>query len=371
MKKLALALATSVLAPLAACDEVPDASGPHGLGDDGGAEEGGTTGDEEDDEGESSGGTTGEIDDSEAPSRFSVRPRVKVVSFDPLVGGVRLHQHYAAKGWKDPEGMARSYRDAVRDATSGSVEYQIESFTVTEGFPQRVDGMQYTADTYTACIDSQMGCLPDSPYESDIAHYATEGDWCAEAATGIDEIWVFGAPNFGMPESQMMGRGAHWLNSTPLQVDCETPLVIMYFSYQRGVAEMLHNLGHRIESHLGHIFSAWPGGMERSPWVEFSRKASTGESECGNVHFPPNAFSDYDYARAEPVASGCSRWNNYPDHEFPSFNTVSCETWGCTGDAQYGYMSWWIARLPNREGFDANGFQTDWRRFIFDYRSYL
>lgn len=362
--------AATILLSLAGCEEPGRDQGPRGLGDAGDVEEVLDTDDgfETDDGAESSGGSTGEIGDSEQARRLSVSPRVRVLSFDPLINGTRLHQHY---GWGDPRKMTNDYRDAVRDATSGSVNYDIEEFGIIEDFPLRVDGQQWTGATYTECRDQGTSCLKDSAYESDIAAYASGFDWCADAEAGVDELWIFGAPGFGMPESQMMGKGSHWLNSTPLTVECDTPLVIMIFSYERGVAEMLHNLGHRIESHMGHIFSSWPGGVDESPWSQFSRQGSSGDAECGTVHRPPNALSEYDYANATDVTSGCSRWNNYPDHEFPSFETISCNTWSCSGDPQFGYMSWWISRLPNREGLDAEGFQTDWRRYVFNYRTYL
>jgi len=66
------------------------------------------------------------------------------------------------------------------------------------------------------------------------------------------------------------------------------------------------------------------------PWDQFTRRAENrGDAECGNVHWPPNTLTEYAY-----------------------------------------YMQWWIQHLPHREG-TLEGFQTNWQRYIFDYRSFM
>ncbi len=318
--------------------------------------------------------TDGGKQDSEVPGAqaeaWSTQPRVVVYTFDPKIereGGRLLHE---VLGWNDPHAMTFEYRDAVREATWGAVDYDIETWYRVDEFPRRTDGAQYDEDGYLGCVADTRTCLEDSPYKTDLALYSSIFGWCDLARDGVDEVWVFGAPWFGMPESQMAGDGAYWLNSTPLDTGCDTPLTIMAFSYHVPVSNMLHNLGHRIESHLAHSFSGWPSSKGASPWEEFSRGADAMVPACGNVHYPPNTRVEYGYTDAAEVTAGCEGWMDYPEHGDVEAEGVSCWTWGCDGDTQLNYLTWWIQHLPHREG-THEGFLTNWQRYIFDYRSHM
>ncbi len=309
------------------------------------------------------------VDPGTSGGTWSVAPRVKVYAFDPtLQSGERLSE---SQGWNDAHFMSFDYRDAVRRATWDSVDYQVEKFSRIDEFPRRTDGDRYTEQSYLDCLANTDTCLPDSPYMTDLAHYAELFGWCEEARNGVDEIWVFGAPWFGMPESQMTGKGAYWLNSTPLETGCDTPLVIMAYSYHVPASNMMHNLGHRIESHLSHAFGSWPSDQGPSPWEQFSRRAeNSDEPECGNVHWPPSTEIEYGYWDTAEASSGCDRWLDYPNHADVAPEPVSCFTWGCDGDTQLNYLQWWVQHIPHTEG-THEGFLTNWQRYIFDYRSHM
>ena len=57
---------------------------------------------------------------------------------------------------------------------------------------------------------------------------------------------------FGFYESRMAGPGAFWCNAPQCENTdaCRKRFVIMGFSYERGVGEMLEDLRHRAESEL-------------------------------------------------------------------------------------------------------------------------
>jgi hypothetical protein len=65
--------------------------------------------------------------------------------------------------------------------------------------------------------------------------------------------------------------------------------VIMGFSYERGVGEMLENMGHRAESIMEKTFEKLTG--EDNLWKRFTRyeKTHPGRAALGNVHFAPKA----------------------------------------------------------------------------------
>ena len=88
----------------------------------------------------------------------------------------------------------------------------------------------------------------------------------------IDEVWVMGFPYAGLYESVMGGAGAFWCNAPPLpNTDtCKRRFVIMGFSYEREVGEMLHSYNHRCESILAQVFNcldflAWSYKPNRVP----------------------------------------------------------------------------------------------------------
>src|SRR5690606_41637986 len=61
----------------------------------------------------------------------------------------------------------------------------------------------------------------------------------------IDEVWLLGFPYCGYYESIMAGPGAFWCNAPPLErtEHAKRKFVIMGFNYERGVGEMLEDLG--------------------------------------------------------------------------------------------------------------------------------
>ena len=89
----------------------------------------------------------------------------------------------------------------------------------------------------------------------------------------------------------MAGPGAFWCNAPPLEGTRQATrrFVIMGFNYERGVGEMLEDLGHRAESILSHVFRDVRG--DANLWERFIRydQKNPGRAECGNVHFAPNS----------------------------------------------------------------------------------
>ena len=68
-------------------------------------------------------------------------------------------------------------------------------------------------------------------------------------------MWLWGFPYAGYYESIMAGPGAFWCNAPALKEtgQAQRRFIIMGYNYQRGVGEMLENLGHRAES----LYPVW------------------------------------------------------------------------------------------------------------------
>jgi hypothetical protein len=82
----------------------------------------------------------------------------------------------------------------------------------------------------------------------------------------------------------------------------------MGFSYERGVGEMLENMGHRAESIMEKTFEGLPA--IQNLWRRFIRyeKTAPGRAALGNIHFAPNSLRDYDWNNPASVSSECDDW---------------------------------------------------------------
>ena len=124
-----------------------------------------------------------------------------------------------------------------------------------------------------------------------------------------------GSPFDGNWEAVMAGPGATNSNGPPIggTDHAGRRFVIMGLQLERALPEMLHSYGHRAEGHLSHAHRNVP---ERDNlWRRFLRRehVTPGMAELGNVHFPPNAVQDYDYANHAP-GQHCNAddWYQYP-----------------------------------------------------------
>jgi thioesterase domain-containing protein len=138
----------------------------------------------------------------------------------------------------------------------------------------------------------------------------------------------------------------------------------MGFSYERGVGEMLENMGHRAESILEKTFERLTKG-EDNLWRRFIRyqQAAPGRAAVGNIHFAPNSQKDYDWNNPTPVLSECDDWL----HNFPYFKgvtrTVTAAEWG-SGDIRE-HHKWWFRHIPRVAG-SKNGIRNNWWQYIMN-----
>jgi hypothetical protein len=159
----------------------------------------------------------------------------------------------------------------------------------------------------------------------------------------------------------MAGPGAVWCNAPPLERTSATRrFVIMGFNYERGVGEMLEDLGHRAESILAHVFRNARG--DANLWERFMRydKTQPGRAECGNVHFAPNSVRDYDWGNSRFVPSRCDAWLSFPDLGGQP-RRVNCAEWG-NGDLRLHHL-WWFRHFPHAVGV-TDGVSNNWWEYV-------
>ncbi len=266
-------------------------------------------------------------------------------------------------GWNDPDDLARQYGSAVRTCSHGCLQYQIVARQEVDSFPVKQDGFIYAYEDYLRCWDSRSGFhQPDAVDYLQLVH---EFDILTRvAAEEIDEVWLLGFPYTGYYESIMGGPGAFWCNA-PALGETEAAgrrFVIMGFNYERGVGEMLEDLGHRAESIMAHVYR--DRRSKSNLWERFIRyeKTHPGRAECGNVHFAPNSERDYDWGNRRKVLSRCDDWLNFPDFEGLT-RKVNAAEWG-NGDIRAHHM-WWFERFPHVNG-DTDGIANNWWHYVGD-----
>lgn len=290
--------------------------------------------------------------------------RTLVIVYEPSMDaftGQKLSQYMH---WNKVEELAKGYMSDVLQSSGGLVRYQIIQRIDVDDFPAKVDGFRYDAQSYLDVIRGQRN--PYMPQEANYYEIIDRFNILQRIAQDeIDEVWVFNFPHAGFYESIMAGPDAFWCNAPPLK-NTESSLrrfVIMGFSYERGVGEMLENLGHRAESIMQKTFEHLHG--TDNLWERFTRydKISPGHAAVGNIHFAPNSDRDYDWNNPSTVLSECDDWL----YNFPNFKgltrMVTASDWG-NGDIRKHHV-WWLTHLPKTPG-RKNGIHHNWWQYIMN-----
>lgn len=299
------------------------------------------------------------------PAQVSFEPitvRILSIIHNPQVaseGGRKLSEVFPR--WNDPDWLAANFITDIRDASYGYVNYEIVERVEVDGFPIKKDGFSYQVAPFV-----QMMRQKSDFHEPDAVDYLRiidEFDVISKVSGGhIDEVWLFGMPYAGYYESIMGGPDAIWCNAPPLQGTQHAlkRFIIMGYNYERGVGEMLENMGHRVESIMHHVWRNVPAGANL--WQQFTRydKKYPGLAECGNVHFAPNSERDYDWGNPRFVPSFCDDWLNFPvlNRQQRMVNTAE---WG-GGDTRLHHL-WWLRHLPHAEG-SSQGISNNWWEYV-------
>ena len=207
---------------------------------------------------------TSEVGDLALPP--PVRPRVLAIIHNPTIqpkGGRKAQVAYC---WNDPDKLAQGYIDDLRDASYGYLDYEIVERIEVDAFPRKQDGFRYTDESFARAWNARQFHQPDAV---DYLALVREFRMIERVDAGeIDGVWLLGLPYCGYYESIMAGPGAFWCNAPPLggTQHARRRFVIMGFNYERGVGEMLEDMGHRVESimtrlprpHLSASVAAYP-----------------------------------------------------------------------------------------------------------------
>jgi hypothetical protein len=289
--------------------------------------------------------------------------RALLAIYDPILpaeGGRKLSQ---VMGWNQVDRLVAQFIEDLKYASFGICNYHIVERIEVDALPVKIDGYSYSRQDYLDAWRSGRGFhIPDwADYHRILSDFnivaRIEGDQ-------IDEVWLFAFPYGGFYESRMVGPGAFWCNSPPLEGYEHFPrrFTMMGFNYERGVGEMLESYGHRAESIMSHVYRRRRG--EANLWQRFIRydKSHPGRAEVGNVHYAPNSQQDYDWGNRSRVPSRCDTWYRFPDLS-GSPRLVSCYEWG-NGDTRQHHL-WWFRHFPHVSG-ETDGISNNWWEYVAD-----
>ena len=312
---------------------------------------------------------------------WTLTPRVLVVVFDPVWDqstGRRLLQAPETASWSRVDDLLAGYIADVDECSGGSVKYQVVERVTVDDFPIKADHFTYDATSYLQALHTGRYHSPDW---MDYGPLLNQWRLLQRVEQGeFDEVWLFGAPHFGFWEAAMAGTGAFFCNGGPVpNSPCPRKFVIMGFSYERGIGEMLEDLGHRAETSLAHLFRSdhfweWAYNRDRTPkttdvgtlnllerFLCFDQIAP-GKSNVGTLHYAPNSLVDYEWGVPTPVQSCADDWYQFPNlPDPPNYRTMTTQDWG-GGDIR-AHHKWWLKHLPRVAG-RTNGISNNWWKYV-------
>lgn len=311
--------------------------------------------------------------------------RVLVLNYDPFVpgeGGKRLHE---VLGFHDPRRLAQGYQQTLERASDGAVKFQVVEWRDLDEIYAQKDGYRYKPEEYVQLRHAGKGWHEgggqDYPRLLREQGVVAMIDAPPDSPRHIDEVWIFGDHFFGLWEASMAGPGAFFINGGVYpEVPSKRPFAFYGFSYERGVAEMVHDTCHRVEATLNRAFGQWDLKAPKNDWELFSANAdqSNGLAGVGTCHWPANAQKDYDYGNPRVVQSWAEDFLNYPNLTCRDGKSgtkpVSCQTWSKVVDGrvddQWGYLQWYFTLLPRAPGVGADGRQNNWWKYVYDFTDY-
>ncbi|MDY3979218.1 MAG: hypothetical protein SOZ00_04275 [Tidjanibacter sp.] len=318
-----------------------------------------------------------------------IKVKVAVVYEDPAMpqfDNKRIHEYCTTPGytyrWNDPRSQATAFCEAITKASHGVVEYeiveQIEADRFFTSLKERPQGEHISNDEMASLLVApkwgvELERRLQYDYNAMIQYYGFD----KKRDEGIiDEVWIYSTPLSGAYESHLMGKGGFWLNSPPeTETTVNKLLTVMFFNYERNLACALESFSHRFESTMMQVYGWWnydnkATKEELSTWERYTGyakiydKYDAGNSNVGNVHFPPNGTHDYDFVNDDYVMSYADEWLDYPNVTETHPRSINRTEWG----DHEGYMMWWLGHMPHFKGINsADGKLNNWWYYVVDY----
>lgn len=315
-------------------------------------------------------------------------------------------------------------RDGVNGHPPAPAGWPYENSTF---YPRKDDNGTLVLD-YAALFNSTFAALYGFPDPANPGSYL---DLCALVDQGeINEVWLVASGDVASDASayevlEYKQRYTAEGNKIPGAfepcaangcfpadvVHCQRSVRIGFVNYTRGPGCYMHSQGHGVESAASHgtvpALTEWfipfagfdldtkyglpfPNlyalGCSTPPCVDFPtptkavfdhggtiEERDPFDGVCGNVHFPPNGRSHYDYASDATVTSSCAGFGGNAlacGSDQPA--EVTSDLWAAYdaihGDCGGGFLTWWYQSMPahgSKQAFaDGRAMKSVWP-FLF------
>jgi hypothetical protein len=292
-----------------------------------------------------------------------VTRKVLNVIYNPRVPSQQNRKLSEVMGWNDPDQLIAGHMADLKQVSHGYANFVTAERVEVDRFPVKTDGFAYTPDDFVAHLKSNSGF--HTPDDVDYYRILSDFDVINKINRGaIDEVWLHAFPYAGFYESRMCGPDAFFCNAPPLDNtgQAHRKFIIMGYNYQRGLGEMLEDMGHRTESIMRQVFRNKHGNDNL--FERFGRydKIAPGQAEVGIVHYAPNSVRDYDWGNMTKVPSTWYVWNNFPNLDGAPV-IVDATVWG--GGEIRAHHVWWTSLLPHITG-GAGGVAYNWWKYVVD-----
>lgn len=315
------------------------------------------------------------VTDFKPPKAKTKVVKVALVIQDPLIPQFnyrRIHQKWA---WYDPLNMVNLIKNEFLIASDSVIQFDVVETYNDQNIFTKLDTSYMTLDQIAYYFQNNLtlyGELKNIAEVQGRIKYDYNGmvdyyDFDTKRNKRvIDEVWVYAFPFGGMYESQLMGPGAFWWNSPPLaHSGLEKTLSVMGWNYERGLPEAMESMGHRFESAIRQAFGRWDYNSPKlNNWELYTSfdKVRPSQAHIGNIHYPPNGRSDYDWVNNAYVLTYADNWFRFP-YLLDQKRSVNCTEWMC---GHIGYMRWWFKHLPHAAGV-TDSILNNWWHYAIDY----
>ena len=297
----------------------------------------------------------------------NVTSKVLLAIYNPTMDPVTGKGLIETMNYNDPDALVNDFIQDILEVSGGLARFEVVQRVVVTGIPVLTDGYTYDPQTLLAVLHKTQPAHPPAPVYANYETMLNKLNVLPQVASGaIDEVWLMGYPESGFYESAMCGAGAFPCNcNVPMtwSETCPRRFVVMGFSSERGVGEMLHSFGHRVEAIMAQTCSKPPKeGVNLYAQFSLYDQVSPDKAQMGTIHFPPNAQSPYDYNNPRMVLSNCYDWYNFPTFR-NDIRLVNADEWG-NGDLRILHK-WWLNHLPKVAG-RTSGVMNNWWQYVMD-----
>ena len=254
-----------------------------------------------------------------------VTKSIFLLIYNPIIESRGSVDLITLMNWNDPDAITNNIASTLHSSSNNYITYTVQERQEIDGYPILPDGFQYNDETFLNCLNNRSTC--HQPNIIDYARLFSDYNICTKT---IDEVWLWGGPEFGFAEYQPASY-------------CGKTTFVMGFNYERTLGEALEDFGHRTEYVLDRRI-----GVD-SDWGTFKQP----DGHCGGIHYPPGTLvpqEEYMFNKTTPTLSDCDGYLSYPTGPF-IMQEISCYNWGCSAA---GYFQWWFGHLPHNTGTSVN-----------------